>query len=379
MQDVVTRTGVTTFLSGHAILHRVAVRSAIPDFPGTGHRFPSTRYQGSKQKLVGWIWDSIKDLPFDSLLDAFSGTASVSYHAKQHGKSVVSNDILKFNHQIALSLIQNDSVTLSDKDILKVLTRDPSVEYPTFVQDTFRDIYYTDEENAFLDMAITNISHLDDDIKRALAYSALGQACLVKRPFNLFHRKNLYIRLAEVERSFGNKATWDGDFAEYFCRFAEEFNRAVFANGRENRALNTDAFDLTESTDLVYIDTPYVSEGGVGVDYSQFYHFLEGMVDYENWGSRIDMGSKHRRLVVERSPWTDRKEIVGAFDRLIRKFDDRTIVISYRSPGIPTEEFICEIVGQYCGVVKVVRKEYKYVLSKREEQKNGELLIIGHS
>jgi len=153
----------------------------------------------------------------------------------------------------------------------------------------------------------------------------------------------------------------------------------VFANGRENRALNTDAFDLTESTDLVYIDTPYVSEGGVGVDYSQFYHFLEGMVDYENWGSRIDMGSKHSRLVVERSPWTDRKEIVGAFDRLIRKFDDRTIVISYRSPGIPTEEFICEIVGQYCGVVKVVRKEYKYVLSKREEQKNGELLIIGHS
>jgi adenine-specific DNA methylase len=379
MQHFVNRIEVTIFLSDHAITHRVAVRSAIPDFAGMGLRFPSTRYQGSKQKLVGWIWDSIKDLPFDSVLDAFSGTASVSYHAKLHGKSVVSNDILRFNHQIALSLIQNDSVTLSDEDILQVLTKDPSVEYPTFVQDTFRDIYYTDEENAFLDMAITNISRLDDYMKRALAYSALGQACLVKRPFNLFHRKNLYIRLAEVERSFGNKATWDGDFAEYFRRFAQEFNHAVFANGRENKALNADAFDLAESTDLVYIDTPYVSEAGVGVDYSQFYHFLEGMVDYDNWRSRIDVRSKHRRLVVERSPWTDREEIVGAFDRLIRKFDDRTIVISYRSPGIPTEKCISEIVGQYCDVVKVVRKEYKYVLSKREERKNGELLIIGHS
>ncbi len=353
--------------------------STIPGVPGPVHQFPSTRYQGSKQKLVGWIWESIKDLPFDSFLDAFSGTASVGYHAKQNGKRVVSNDILKFNHQIALSLIQNDAVTLSDEDILQVLTNDPSVNYPTFLQDTFKDIYYTDEENAFLDMAITNISYFDDDVKKALAYSALGQACLVKRPFNLFHRKNLYVRFAKVERSFGNKTTWDGDFTEYFSRFAQEFNRAVFSNDRENKAVNVDAFDLTESADLVYIDTPYVSEGGVGVDYSQFYHFLEGMVDYDNWRSRIDMGSKHRRLVVERSPWTDRNEIEGAFDRLIRKFGDRILVISYRSPGIPTEKMICETVGQYCDVVKVGRKEYKYVLSKKEERKNGELLIIGHS
>lgn len=355
------------------------MRSIVPDVPGPEHRFPSTRYQGSKQKLVGWIWDSIKDLPFDSFLDAFSGTASVSYHVKQYGKKVVSNDILKFNHQIALSLIQNDSVTLSEEDITKVLTKDPTVDYPTFVQDTFKDIYYTDKENAFLDMAIENISFLDDEIKRALAYSALGQACLVKRPFNLFHRKNLYVRFAEVDRSFGNKTTWDGDFAGFFSRFAEEFNQAVFSNGRENKAVSMDAFDLTEPTDLVYIDTPYVSDGGVGVDYTQFYHFLEGLVDYDHWRSRIDMGSKHRRFMVGRSPWTDRNEIGGAFDRLIRKFSDRTMVISYRSPGIPTEKTICEIVGQYCSVVKVVRKEYKYVLSKKEERKNGELLIIGHT
>jgi adenine-specific DNA-methyltransferase len=358
---------------------KVAVRFNHSDPSSSGHQFPSTRYQGSKQKLVGWIWDSIKDLPFDSLLDAFSGTSSVGYHAKRNGKSVVSNDILKFNHQIALSLIQNNDVTLNDGDIRQVLTKDPSVDYPTFVQDTFNDIYFTDKENAFLDMALTNISHFDDGVKKALAYSALGQACLVKRPFNLFHRKNLYVRFAEVERSFGNKTTWDRDFAEYFSRFAKEFNQAVFSNGRENRALNLDAFDLTETTDLVYIDTPYVSEGGVGVDYSQFYHFLEGMIDYDHWGSRIDLGSKHRRLMVERSPWTDRNKIEVAFDRLLRKFSDRILAISYRSPGTPTEKMICEILGQYCNVVKVVRKEYKYVLSKREEQKNGELLIIGHS
>ena len=27
-----------------------------------GFEFPSTRFQGSKLKLIDWIWDSIKDL-----------------------------------------------------------------------------------------------------------------------------------------------------------------------------------------------------------------------------------------------------------------------------------------------------------------------------
>lgn len=34
-------------------------------------KFPSTRYQGSKQKFTDWIWDSVKDILFHSVLDAF--------------------------------------------------------------------------------------------------------------------------------------------------------------------------------------------------------------------------------------------------------------------------------------------------------------------
>ena len=35
--------------------------------------FPKTRYQGSKLKILGWIWENIKDLKFNSALDAFGG------------------------------------------------------------------------------------------------------------------------------------------------------------------------------------------------------------------------------------------------------------------------------------------------------------------
>jgi hypothetical protein len=88
-----------------------------------------------------------------------------------------------------------------------ILTRHPSIAYPTFIQETFRDIYFTEEENAWLDQTITNIHQMTDSYKAALAFFALAQAAIIKRPYNLFHRKNLYVRLAEVERSFGNKTS----------------------------------------------------------------------------------------------------------------------------------------------------------------------------
>jgi len=33
--------------------------------------------------------------------------------------------------------------------------------------------------------------------------------------------------------------------------------------------------------DLAYIDPPYISAQGVGVDYLEFYHFLEGLVGWK--------------------------------------------------------------------------------------------------
>ena len=54
--------------------------------------FPSTRFQGSKLKIINWIWDSIKDLKFDTALDAFGGAGSVAFMLKQNGKSVTYND-----------------------------------------------------------------------------------------------------------------------------------------------------------------------------------------------------------------------------------------------------------------------------------------------
>lgn len=345
-------------------------------FPDLSHRFPSTRYQGSKAKLVDWIWENIVQLDFDTCLDAFGGTGSIAYRFKQEGKKVTYNDLLKFNYQFGLALLENNKTRLSREDISWILKSPTSKKYPSFVRDMFADTYFTDDENAWIDRTITNILEISDRYKRALAFFALCQACIIKRPYNLFHRKNLYIRLAEVERSFGNKTTWDTPFEEWFEIFCNEANQAVFDNGKMNKVINKDALNIDGDYDLVYIDTPYISSRGVGVNYLEFYHFLEGLAMYDEWEKHIDLLTKHRRLKRVHSVWTDKTRITSAFHQLFERFRDSVLVVSYRSDGIPPEGELYDIMKKYKQNVQVEHYgHYKYVLSKNRESR--EILIIG--
>jgi adenine-specific DNA methylase len=338
-------------------------------------QFPSTRFQGSKLKIADWIWDAIKDLEFDSALDAFGGTGSVGYMLKTKGKQVTYNDIMKFNWYIGTALIQNDVVTLSEADVEFVLQEHKTCEYPTFIYDTFKNVYFTDEENLWIDRVVTNIGLLEDLYKKAIAYFALFQACIIKRPYNLFHRKNLYIRSSDVKRNFGNKVTWDTAFEIHFRQFVHEANQAVFSNGLENKALNLDVLDIKEDFDLVYIDTPYISHTGIGVDYFGFYHFLEGLVNYSRWPSMIDYKTKHKRLKASRSVWTDKNRIHSAFERLFEKFRDSILVISYRADGMPSVNELVKLLKKYKrNVQELNRTPYKYVLSVND---SAEVLLIG--
>ncbi len=168
-------------------------------YPMLKREIPSTRYVGSKQKIVDWIWENLRDLKFESLLDLFGGSGVVGYVAKINGKEVIYNDYLKFNHQIGKAIIENNNEILTEDD-LKFILSEHNFDYPSFIQDTFSEVYFTDEENKWLDIVITNISKLNNEYKKALAYYCLFQSCIRKRPYNLFHRKNLYVRLAKVKR-----------------------------------------------------------------------------------------------------------------------------------------------------------------------------------
>ena len=75
-------------------------------------KFPTTRYMGSKSKLIEYIWNASKNFEFDSVLDLFSGSGVVSYMYKSHGKRVVSNDYMTMGSVMTKALIENNTVIL---------------------------------------------------------------------------------------------------------------------------------------------------------------------------------------------------------------------------------------------------------------------------
>lgn len=338
--------------------------------------FPRTRYQGSKRRLAGQILAQLRGVTFHTVLDAFGGTGAVSHAFKRAGKTVTYNDLLAFNHQIGLAFIENDHRRLPEDEAASLGRRHPGVVYGDVIERHFEGVYFTSDENRWLDAAAGNIAQIENVYTRALAWYAVFQAAMAKRPYNLFHRRNLYMRTAEVPRGFGNKASWDRPFDDHVAAFAREANAAVFQGAAACRALCTDALNLDPGFDLVYIDPPYVRADGAGVDYRAFYHFLEGLVHYDRWPAMIDRSSAHRRLTPQPDPWSDARSIRGLFAALFARFRDSVLVVSYRDDGVPT---IDELAGLLRDVKQRVRvtalSTQPYALSTN--RRSREMLLIG--
>lgn len=84
------------------------------EIPIQNDKFPSTRYMGSKEKLLPYINAAIQNISFNSVLDLFSGSASVSYFFKSKGKKVYSNDYMTFASDFSLATVENKSVKLTE-------------------------------------------------------------------------------------------------------------------------------------------------------------------------------------------------------------------------------------------------------------------------
>ncbi|RAI88065.1 DNA adenine methylase [Algoriphagus yeomjeoni] len=343
---------------------------------------PVTRYYGSKRKLVGRIWSEIEnlDLAFDSVLDLFGGTAIFSYYAKVMGKKVIYNDIFSFNTAIGRKLIQQTSNDLSYEEALALLQPNPDYLYKKIIQENFRNIYFTDAENEQIDIFIQNANELKDENKRLSAYYILFQSCIIKRPYNLFHRNNLNMRLNYNGGNFGNKKTWERSFEELFERFLKELDEFTFDNGRDNLAVNFNALDCQETADLIYIDPPYFSSSRNHTTYHAKYHFLEGLANYDKIIDHINHAKNNKEITINKSDHFEKSAtFLADLERIVRRYNDSIIVISYRNNGIPSVQSINDLLVLCRPDRRVHTLDlglYGYALNKGN-QFNSEFLIIG--
>jgi len=299
----------------------------------------------------------------------------VAYGLKALGKAVVARDLLASNQVVAAALVANDDVLLEPDEAADLVRPRPERETSTFVRDTFGGVYYPDDENAQIDVIAGNLAAMPVGGRRALASWAFFQALLVKRPFNLFHRRNLSLRTADVERSFGNKRTWERPFGELLARFAAEGSAAVFRGARRCEARMGDVLAAGPAADLVYLDPPYVPVRGAGADYLRHYHFLEGLCDPVTWGARIDRGSRNLRFADAPSPWADRRRLRALLRRVFEHHRSSILALSYRSDGVPSPEEIEADLRAVRGAVQIHDAgEYQYVLSTN--RRSRELLFV---
>lgn len=306
----------------------------IEEFVDQFSLFPGTRYMGSKNKIIHEIWDILKEYEFNSFFDAFAGSNVVGYFMKSKGKGVFTNDFMTISHITAKAIIENSNVLLDSSEVDFLLNNSNKENY---ISETFKDLYFEDQDNRFLDKVRFNISLLDSEYKQAIALSALIRSCMKKRPRGIFtfvgHRYD--DGREDIRKSL----------QDHFIDNISIFNKAVFDNGNSCKAYNSLTQKLNVEADLVYFDPPYFTPNSDN-DYVRRYHFVEGLA--KNWeGLEIQEHTKTKKFKSYKSPFSKKEEAYTAFENLINQYSNSMIAISYSSNSLPTKEEMIGILKKY--------------------------------
>lgn len=317
--------------------------------------YPPTRFMGSKQKLLTELWHVASRFNFNSVVDLFSGSGIVSYMFKAQGKQVISNDYMAMSATFTKAMVENQNTTLPFQEAEALLEDCPT---DNFVSNTFKGLYYTDEENHLIDVLRTRIKDIEDPYQQAIAMTALIRACTKKRPRGIFTYTG--------HRYDDGRKDLKKTLAEQFLEAVEAVNNAVFDNRQPNKSIRGDALLLeTNRPDLVYMDPPYYSPLSDN-EYVRRYHFVEGLAcDWQ--GVTMQEHTKTKKFKSYPTPFSSRTGAADAFDKLIERFKDSILIISYSSNSQPTKEEMLRILGRHKKNVEVVPVDYRYSIGTQHK------------
>lgn len=329
------------------------------DFNQQVSKYPQTRFMGSKQKLLTEIWAQASRFEFKTVLDLFSGSGVVGYMFKSYGKKVISNDYLHMSAAFSKAMIENNRTILSSEDVSFLLT--DHGDQDSFVQSTFKGLYFSDADNALIDIIRANIDALSDEYKKAIAKTALIRACMKKRPRGLFtYTGNRY---DDGRRDL--KLTLE----EQFRNNVALVNGAVFDNGMDNLSLNQDSLTVSEKADLVYIDPPYFTPASDN-EYVRRYHFVEGLA--RNWqGVEIQQNTSTKKFKNYPTPFSTKDGAYQALDRLFEMHRNSILIISYSSNSLPSKDDMVSLLQKYKSNVDVVPIDYTYFFGNQVKKEGG--------
>ncbi|WP_049349351.1 DNA adenine methylase [Neisseria lactamica] len=328
-------------------------------------KYPKINYIGNKEKIVSWICDQLPS-DVDTIADVFSGGCSFAYEAKKRGYRVITNDILAINYQIALALIENNHETLNDDDVAMIFSGSP---HAGFMSQHYAEKFYFYDECQQLDLYRKNIGKLDNQYKRALAFTLMRRAMIRKMPYSRFTipwEKVKQLRDEEYSYAkYGRRRAYHNEsFQSHFLQNLDDYNQAVFNNGWQHHAFNQDVFDLLTNiqADAIYLDPPYT---GTMNNYFGFYGLLDSYIT----------SSIPKPFV---NHFMDKKQAFELFSRLLNSLKPfKYWLLSYNNASFPNRDELAEMLGKNGRNVKILETPHIYkVTGKEKKQSHKEILFL---
>ncbi len=317
-------------------------------------KFPKPQYLGAKYIHGDWIAGHIPD-DVKVVLDAFSGSQSIGFICKKMGKEVISNDFLAFNSQIGKALIENKTEILTSEDIEILFSHNSAPSEYNLMEELFTDIFFVREETAFLDSFRSNICNLENEYKKALAFSVINRAMTRKVTMGHFAHTQALVYAANPDRVKRNRSLVR-PLKDLFRDLLGEYNNAVFDNGTDCRSYNENTLELIpglSNVDLAYFDPPYCDSHA---DYQGFYHLLETFTNY--WKDKAFVNGTKRYSPKKISGFDTKKDIVNSFVALFESSKDIPYwLISYNDRSYPSIDVLIEMIRPY-RQVNVERRVY---------------------
>jgi DNA adenine methylase len=221
-------------------------------------------YAGGKRRLLGPIFRPLPG-PAEApvFVDPFFGGGSVSLCAKARGHRVVCNDVALRSYIIGKALIENDHVTLTHDELVRLFTPVEEIGYAE--NHLAPDVLPVDHARC-VDRCLAHARSLEGPA-RWLVLLLVVKHVLRVRPMGNFGAKRVMQQAAagdweEMNPSFVRDLVSRG-VPRHPIRLAEtlrgQINAGVFANGQVNEAHQGDALEFLRgvSGDIAYFDPPY--------------------------------------------------------------------------------------------------------------------------
>lgn len=321
-------------------------------------------YIGSKLSLLSFlegVYREISDGTEQVVCDLFAGTGAVGRHFKRLGLQVIANDLqyyayvlnkayLEINHPPAFTQLHHQIGTqvetekqaeethlLALLELMNELPGDAGFITRHYSPEGNR-LYYTRENAAKTD--------------------AIRQAIEQWQQDGLLSEHEYYYLLCMLLEAIDRVANTACIYEAYLKQFKKSALKPLKLKPLELinhvsqcTAYNRDANELIKEVecDILYLDPPYNER-----QYSSNYHILETIARYDN---PLIKGVTGIRQGYPRSSYCRKREVLQAFEHLVRQAKTRHILLSYNDEGLMTFDEIHRILGTR-GEVRTFQTEY---------------------